>query len=507
MTAEDHAPLCAREGLTERRTSFAQYLATTADLSQCDVGQVISVDTLPDDVLLAIFDQYVTKGNLYEDEKEMAWRSLVHVCRRWRSIIFGSPRHLNLRLVCQESTPARDTLDVWPALPLVILCYEGIRSMDNIIAVLECRDRVCQIDLVNVQSPDLEIYLAAMQQPFPELTHLFLRSKGEAGEVPFVPDSFLGGSAPRLEHLMLSGIPFLGLPKLLLSAAHLVGLYLINIPHSGYISPDVMVNALSTLTSLRSLQIDFQSPRSFPNQGSRRPPTSTRLFLPVLRYFNFKGAAEYMEDLVACIDAPQLGGVEIAFFNDIVFDTPQLTRFISRTPTSGVLEKAHITLQNGDASLDISPQTSGDHWQKIKVTILCRGLEWQVSSLEQVCASCLPFLSKLEDLYIYDSSNSPPDWKDIENELWLQLLHSFAAVKNFYLSEQFALRIGPALQELAEGRATEVLPALQKIFLEGLESSGSVQEGMGKFVAARQVAGRPMAVSSWANSNTDKKYF
>ena len=111
----------------------------------------------------------------------------------------------------------------------------------------------------------------------------------------------------------------------------------------------------------------------------------------------------------------------------------------------------------------------------------------------------------LEDLYAYEDRDSQPDWKaDIENGVWLQLLHSFTAVKNLYLSEELALHIGPALQELVEGRTMEVLPALQTIFLEGLESSGPVQEGIAKFVAARQVASRPIAVSSWANSGLDK---
>lgn len=45
--------------------------------------------------------------------------------------------------------PSRDTPDIWPALPLHILC-EGdypTGSVDNIIAVLEHSDRVCRIDL------------------------------------------------------------------------------------------------------------------------------------------------------------------------------------------------------------------------------------------------------------------------------------------------------------------------------------------------------------------------
>lgn len=55
----------------------------------------------------------------------------------------------------------------------------------------------------------------------------------------------------------------------------------------------------------------------------------------------------------------------------------------------------------------------------------------------------------------------------------------------------------PALKELVGGRATETLPALQNIFVEGLQPSGPVQEGIGEFVAARQVASHPIAVTNW----------
>ena len=394
-------------------------------------------------------------------------------------------------------------LDIWPALPLVIQSpyLNEIGGTDNVIAVLERSDRVCQITLEDVQSWDMEIYLAAMQQPFPELTYLLLQSFGEMLSVD--PDSFLVGSAPRLEYLKLYNIPFPGLPKLLLSATQLVELVLY-ISHSGYIPPDAMVAALSTLTSLEELCLEFRSPRSCPDQASRRPPPSTRSVLPILTRFRFYGVAEYLEDLAACINAPRLDDLQITFFNDIEFNTPQIMQFISRTlaQRSRAFQNGNIIfLKDRGAYLN----TSGDG--RLHVKIICQGLEWQVSSLGQVCTSSLPPLSVLEDLYIYDYRYSQPDWKDdIENGLWLQLLHPFTAVKNLYLSEQFAPRIGPALQELAEGGTTEVLPALENIFLEGLESSGSVQEGIGKFVAARQVASRPIVVSSWVNSGEDKTY-
>jgi hypothetical protein len=200
----------------------------TADrLDAMDVGQVVSIDTLPDDVLLVIFDHYINGVRLEEgnQEVEKAWQSLVHVCHRWRSIVFESPCRLDLQLVCTGRTPARNRLDVWPTLPLIIEAYfsDSIPSVDNIIAALERTDRVCQIKLEFFPSSDIEIIVAAMQQPFPELTYLELLSIDET--VP-VPTSFLGGSAPRLEHIPLSCIPFPGLPKLLLSATYLVFLRL-----------------------------------------------------------------------------------------------------------------------------------------------------------------------------------------------------------------------------------------------------------------------------------------
>ena len=466
-----------------------------------------TIDSLPDDVLLSIFKSPVHGGDT-RTESYRAWQPLVHVCRRWRSLIFGSPGHLHLRLVCTTRTPVRDALDIWPSLPLVIV-YEGrlTGNVDNIIAGLERTDRVRETHLIGVRSSDSEIILAALQQPFPELRFLWVGLDDKIGTVPFVPDSFLGGSAPHLEVLMLTGVLFPGLLKLLLSATHLVDLRLISIPHSGYIPPDMMVTVLSMLTRLSSLILTFASPRSCPNRESRRPPPSIRSFFSALSNFHFGGVSEYLEDLLACIDAPQLRNLRITFFNDIVFDTPQLIQFIGRTPVSRALGKAHIAFWGHGADVNFSSQKSGYGFGPFRVGILCRGSDWQVSSLEQVCTSCLLPSSKLEDLYIHKHPYQRPDWKgNIENGLWLKLLQPFTAVKNLYLSEEFAIRIAPALQELVGERTTEVLPAMQNIFVEGLESSGPVQEGIRQLVAARQVASRPIAVSRWANSEKEMGY-
>src|SRR5258708_20343520 len=215
------------------------------------------------------------------------------------------------------------------------------KVMDDLIAVLKHSNRIhiCQISLdpLYLTTSQIEKAWTAMQVPFPELTVLTLLSVPwrRIETVPVVPDSFLGGSAPRLRILTLLGIPFPGLQKLLLSATHLVELHLWNILHSGYISPEDMVTCLSVLTSLERLSLGFESSQSSPDQESRKyaPPPPTRSVLPTLTPFRFHVVTEYLKPLLARIDAPRLYRLWIEFVNDIHFDTPQLIQFIGVTLT------------------------------------------------------------------------------------------------------------------------------------------------------------------------------
>jgi hypothetical protein len=185
---------------------------------------VVTIDDLTDDDLLEIFDFYVYQDpEPFDSRQKMeieSWQSLVHVCRRWRGLVFASPRRLNLQLCCRPVTFARMSLDVWPPLPLLIEDIDPDTSMDNVIAELEHSDRICQIQIELDWHTTWEIgkLWTAMQVPFPELTGLHL-SDQDSSHVPVLPDSFLGGSAPRLRHLALGFIPFPGIPKLLLFAA------------------------------------------------------------------------------------------------------------------------------------------------------------------------------------------------------------------------------------------------------------------------------------------------
>ena len=469
---------------------------------------------LPDDVLLEIFDSYMDEdmGKVFGPTKKQRieeWQVLGHVCRRWRNVVFQSPLRLNLRLVCTPETPAKDTLDVWPPLPLIIhdTYRNGKSGVDNIIAALEHNDRVCQIELRCFSSLELGYVTdsAAMQKPFPELTDLHLSMINDDG--PIIPDSFLDGTAPCLQSLTLFGVPFPGLPNVLLSATRLVNLSLYHIPLSGYIPPEVMATGISALTSLESLLLQFQYPRPPPAQERRRPPPlpPTRYIIPSLTKVRFKGTSEYLEEILTRIDAPQLDELHITFFNQVIFDTPQLFQFISRRPILRTPKKGHIAFSSRAIIIRFPSRTS--YYRVLSVQVPCTASEWQLSSLEQICSSSLPPLFTLEDLYIFEDREYPPRWQeDVENTLWLEVLHLFAAVKNLYLSSEFLSRIAPDLQELVGGRTTEVLPTLENIFLEGFQPSGPLHEGIQKFIAARRLTSCPVAVSRWGMNPEHYKY-
>jgi hypothetical protein len=445
----------------------------------------VKIDLLPDVVLLRIFD-------LYEDIE--AWITLVHVCQNWRNIVFGSPRRLNLQLYCTGRTPVREKLDIWPLFPIIIRVYTFDRwDNGNIFAALEHNDRISEIFIFHIPSSEMEKALTALQQPFPALT--CLQFGFDIATAPIIPASFLGGSAPALEALCLDRIPFPGLPKLLLSATHLVDLDIRSIPHSGYISPEAIVACLSVLTRLELLHIGFEYPQSRPD---RRLSPEARAHLPVLTTFSFNGISEYLEDLVARIDAPLLNKTSITFFYQLLFDTPQLTRLIRRTSKFKAHDEAHVEFSSSDVTVTLPRIRDGE----LEFGVSCSLSDLQHSSFVAPVGSSSftqTLIHTVERLYIQRKSRvlflNWPD--DIENSRWLELFQPFAAVDSLFISSEFTPLIAPALKELIGERVTEVLPALQTLFLEEPPLSGPVPEAIGQFVVARQLAGHPLAVSRW----------
>lgn len=468
---------------------------------------MIPIDKLSDSILLEIFTFYIDQSQLTKRSTKRtteAWQTLVHVSQRWRGIVFASPHRLNIQLVCTPETPAIDTLDIWPAFPLVVKGYVSETPLDNIHTVLRRNgNRVCQIDLDGLTKSQLDEISAVTLGRFPELRDL--RLGGHYEIISFDHKSFLGGSAPpRLQSLSLDRIPLLRLPKLLSSASQLVHLRLSGFPISRNISPKALATALSPLTRLQSLYLIFRPPRSRPQWTKRcLQPSPTRFVLPVLTQFRYLGVHKYLEDLVSRIDAPQLNESEISFFEDkelleeVDLDTPQFSLFIDRAPMLKARDEAHIHLSDFDATIRIPLLSSGpgSPSRVLTVDIADGEADWKLSSLGVVCASFSTFLSTVENLYIKEEEY----WQQafyyfLESWRWLDVLRPFTTVKNLYLPGTSTRDVMPALQVVVERGLRGVLPKLENIFLDSTEVSGRVLIAIGLFEAVRRDTGHPVTL-------------
>ena len=262
---------------------------------------------------------------------------------------------------------------------------------------------------------------------------------------------------PRLKTLELDSIAFPALPELLLTATRLVHLTLRHIPASGYFSPEAIVTCLAVSANLKSLTIVFESPRPLPDLERRRPLPPTHTVLPALTRFQF----EYLEYLVARIDTPLLDSISITFFHQPLFGIPQLAHFMRRTTTFQVLNEVHVNLDRSNVRVSYLPHEDSG------LKIPCRSLDPQRLSLAQVLTSFFPSIRTVEHLYIY----GPPQWQGgVENMQWLEFFHLFSAVKNLYVCEEYVQCIADTLKVLVRERVTDVLPALESLFLEDLQS-------------------------------------
>jgi len=468
----------------------------------------MTIDILPDDVLVEIFDFYIIVDDRGSYAPLNTWHALVHVCRRWRYLVFASPRRLNLRLVYHGHRPISEVLDTWPVLPITLISRlesselpKSDQRRDNLVAALESEhyNRISEIHISETTSSHWERLAAAMKKPFPNLTYLDVSLYFSRFSVLVLPDSFLGGSAPRLRTLKLTGVRFPSMQKPLSSANGLVKLTLLNIPDYGYISFDAMATALKVMTRLESLHLDFRSALSFPEPTNQHLPPPMRFVLPALTELIFRGVYPYLEDLLARIDAPLLYRLRITFFKDPNFDVPELRRLVGHTEDFKAFDYAVVSVFNYSIMLDLKTEAV-DHLRWLAIEIACKELDLQVSSLAQLCSSSFSLISTLEELKIVESDYlSSSHWKcDTDDTRWVELLDSFTAVKNLYLTDEVARRVCGALRDPSRERVTEVLPSLRNVFVNGSRSSFEhIEEAMRPFVAARQLSGHPLAISHW----------
>jgi hypothetical protein len=403
-------------------------------------------EMLTDDVLLEIFDWYrQTSMEQCNGTWELnQWIILVHVCRRWRNIVFDSSRRLDLWLLCTYGTPdVRKRLDCWPSLPILIKYWPNSEfepfkppsreDEDNLIAALEHPDRVHAIQLAMTSSL-WEKVAERMRVPFPALTSLSLWL--DPGTAPSHPTEFLARVAsPCLKDISLVGIPCPRTWGLLTSTNDLVAIRILEVPSTGYIDPDMMATYLSMLPHLKLLCIDFHSPPSHHyNRGHKRTTTLvTRASLPSLTHFNFRGTNEYLKDFVSRIDASFLNKVNI--INEVNFNVPHLSRSIDQM----------------EMPKSVNSATPGVLGYTLSLRIIWAELGWQTSCLTA------PFFSNVEE-HLEIRADCIRKEKETDSIAWLEFFYSFFSAVRLRISGELAPQhVAPALDGVNEEMTRQVL--------------------------------------------------
>jgi hypothetical protein len=449
------------------------------------LSQQVTIEIVSDDILLNIFRHYLVST-------PKLWPILAHVCQGWRQVVLTSPLGLRLRLYCTYGTPVLKNLDCWPALPLIVQ-YGGLSDLDppapedddNVVAALKQSARVTTINLTITKSLLEKLY--AISEPFSQLEEQVLLSQDDMHLT--LPTTFRWG--PLLCALHWTRIAFSSFPQLILPSQDLVDLQLHETPSIGYFSPEEFADAVSGMTRLRTLSLHFLS---FPPRRNflRLPPqTGERHVLPSLRCLKYRGSSKYLDSLVARIDAPRLGDIDITLFFQPTMDASQLGRFIERIEMQVMLSQAEV--QTSAHAISIS-FTNSSTSARLRLQISCKQLDWQLSCMAQVCDQFSPFLFRVEKLRI-NSTQSSSGQDDEGGEQWLDLVCSFNGTRDIWVADNLRTDILRTLGR-ADGGHTIVLPSLGQLHVENLMAMNEPSwDALLIFINSRSLSGRPVQVN------------
>ena len=462
-----------------------------------------AIGRAPDEVLLDIFDFY-RQAVMDTQDGNWRWRTLAHVCRRWRHLVITSPRRLDLRLLCTHRTSVRMYLNCWPTFPIAIK-YNRPFSEDvfNIFVALENRDRVCSIQL-SAGTSLLERVSRVMQVPFPALKNLSLEETScDTGTI----SDFLGGvSVPGLQKLSLCSAPSSArssaLPKFLLSCTDLVDLQLMGLIKPDHTPPEMIVAILSGLSRLKVLYLDVSTlplTVTLPLRRSSPLPLNPRPTRTVLSDLTFYGRGDYLEDLIARIDAPFLQRITLHYEHWLT-DAPQLRQLICRaeglrSPNQAriiELERAiDLRFRSTESPIVIYPAIK---FQSKNFNVALKFFDWNITSATQFCLQSVPLLSGVKQL-IVDSRERREDEGPAD---WLDLFRPFSAVEELYVNRPLGYPVAFSLAGATE--KAEILPALRSIFFysEGAKESASLKKTIMPFFAARRLSMSHCHVSAYS---------
>ena len=321
-----------------------------------------------------------------------------------------------------------------------------------------------------------------MDRQFPILERMYIVSQTEDDTSLDLPRTF---QAPLLRHFSLFHVALPIRSPLLTTAVGLVTLWLDDIPPSAYFPPTYLLARLSLMPQLENLEIRFHSPLA----NRDVVPIMTHITLPNLRRFSFKGVSTYLEGLLSRISAPALNFLQVSLFSQLTFAVPRLLQFID---TSEILSFRTIRLifHNHFAHLVVS-EAEGQRSYFFELQIMCRHLDWQVSSAAQIFDTLQPVLSVVEKLTLnHEGHSQSSEWhNEADHAQWRELLRPFSNLKTLHVQDELVVKLARSLQTEDGEPPLKLLPSLEVV---GYSGGDGARDAFTRFIDERQVAGHPV---------------
>ena len=168
---------------------------------------------------------------------------------------------------------------------------------------------------------------------------------------------------------------------------------------NGYVSPNDMVKCLAVLTRLKDLSISINKKISRSDESRSHPHPQMRAILPALTRLEYEGRSEYLEDLLARIDMPQIDFVMIQYSKHQI-KVSQLSHFIKRTETLKIdqFTRTQLYFYTTDSFFGLS--RSEEAWTESHLNLRRLGgesLEVQVRDMTRLIGQISAMFSNVDD--------------------------------------------------------------------------------------------------------------
>jgi hypothetical protein len=198
---------------------------------------------------------------------------------------------------------------------------------------------------------------------------------------------------------------------------------------------------------------------------------------------------------MARIDAPLLDYMHLEFFDQSIFDIPQVPHIILRSEIfkHSIEVEVTVSFHNDAARIAFLRLRSFYFYLEFPIT----GLNRQLSLLKHFFTQCSPLLSHISRLDLHMSDNYGAQLDQQEAVSWLEFLRPFNAVQVLHvgMGPRLVIQIAWVLGGLSGERAVEVLPTLHTLEWDRVSWVGHLVNPMLKsFMDTRQSLGHPVAI-------------